>query len=133
MENLFMDFINQYGVAILYAILTALAGLLARGVKKVYEKYVNDATKRKVAKTVVLAIEQIYKDLDGPEKFDMALKSMTEMLNEKGITITTLEARMLIEAAVGEFNDVFNESVLFIPESEENVSEEPEIAEEGQN
>lgn len=133
MENLFMDFINQYGVAILYAILTALAGLLARGVKKVYEKYVNDATKRKVAKTVVLAIEQIYKDLDGPEKFDMALKSMTEMLNEKGITITTLEARMLIEAAVGEFNDVFNESVLFIPESEENVSEEPEIADEGQN
>ena len=133
MENLFMDFINQYGVAILYAILTALAGLLARGVKKVYEKYVNDATKRKVAKTVVLAIEQIYKDLDGPEKFDMALQSMTEMLNEKGITITTLEARMLIEAAVGEFNDVFNESVLFIPESEENASEEPEIADEGQN
>lgn len=133
MENLFMDFINQYGVAILYAILTALAGLLARGVKKVYEKYVNDATKRKVAKTVVLAIEQIYKDLDGPEKFDMALKSMTEMLNEKGITITTLEARMLIEAAVGEFNDVFNESVLFIPDNEENVSEEPEIADEGQN
>lgn len=119
-----MDFINQYGVAILYAILTALAGILARGVKKVYEKYVNDATKRKVAKTVVLAIEQIYKDLDGPEKFDMALQSMTEMLNEKGITITTLEARMLIEAAVGEFNDVFNEDVLFIPETEENVAGE---------
>ena len=133
MENLFMNFVNTYGVAIMYAILTALAGLLARGVKKVYEKYVNDATKRKVARTVVLAIEQIYKDLDGPEKFDMALHSMTEMLNEKGITITTLEARMLIEAAVGEFNDVFNESVLVIHEAEENVSEEPEIADEGQN
>lgn len=132
MENLFMDFINQYGVAILYAILTALAGLLARGVKKVYEKYVNDATKRKIARTVVLAIEQIYKDLDGPEKFDMALQSMTEMLNEKGITITALEARMLIEAAVGEFNDVFHESVLYIPGSEENVSEEPDEAEDAQ-
>lgn len=125
MENLFMDFINQYGVAILYALLTALAGLLARGVKKVYEKYVNDATKRKVAKTVVLAIEQIYKDLNGPEKFDLALQSMTDILGEKGIHITVLEARMLIEAAVGEFNNVFHSDVL-----EVNVAGEEEIAEE---
>lgn len=127
MENLFLNFINQYGVAILYALLTALAGLLARGVKKVYEKYVNDATKRKVAKTVVLAIEQIYKDLNGPEKFDMALQSMTEILAEKGIHITILEARMLIEAAVGEFNDVFHSDVLEVNmPDEEEIAEEPE-------
>ena len=107
MDNLFSQFINTYGVAILYSLITAAAGFLARGVKKVYEKYVNDATKRKIAKTVVLAVEQIYKDLNGPDKFELALKSMTEMLNEKGISITALEARMLIEAAVGEFNNVF--------------------------
>ncbi len=29
------------------------------------------------------------------------------MLNEKGITITDIEMKMLIEAAVGEFNNVF--------------------------
>ena len=113
MDNLFQQFINTYGVAILYALLTAAAGLLASGVKKIYEKYVNDATKRKVAKTVVLAVEQIYKDLNGPDKFELALQSMTDMLNEKGITITALEARMLIEAAVGEFNNVFYASNIY--------------------
>jgi len=30
------------------------------------------------------------------------------MLASKNITITDIELRMLIEAAVGEFNDVFN-------------------------
>lgn len=123
MKDFFAQFISSYGVAILYAVLTALAGVLARGIKKVYEKYVNDATKRKVAKTVVLAVEQIYKDLDGPEKFDMALKSMVDMLNEKGILITMLEARMLIEAAVGEFNDVFHTEVLTVQEQIEEDEE----------
>ena len=31
------------------------------------------------------------------------------MLGEKGITITDIEVRMLIEAAVNEFNNSFNE------------------------
>ena len=32
------------------------------------------------------------------------------MLNEKGITITDLELRMLIEAAVAEFNEAFKQT-----------------------
>lgn len=125
MKDFLIQFFNTYGVAILYAVLTAIAGALAGGVKKLYAKYINDETKRKVARTCVMAIEQIYKDLDGPEKFDFALRSMTEMLAEKGITITHLEARMLIEAAVGEFNDVFwSDTLIAEPETQEHDSEE---------
>ena len=108
------EFISQYGTTILYAILTAIAGYLGIVIKRLYEKYINDKTKQAVAKTVVQAIEQIYKDLHGDEKLNKALESMSEMLAEKGIQISDLEMRMLIEAAVAEFNEAFkkNQSVV---------------------
>lgn len=104
-------FISEYGTTILYAVFTAIAGYLGIVVKQLYTKYVNDKTKQAVAKTVVQAVEQIYKDLHGEEKLNKALESASEMLAEKGIAITDLELRMLIEAAVAEFNDAFNREV----------------------
>lgn len=106
--ELFKEFISEYGTTILYAVLTAIAGYLGIVFKKMYAKYVNDKTKRDVARTVVLGVEQIYKDLHGDEKLQRALSSASEMLAEKGIQITELELRMLIEAALAEFNDAFS-------------------------
>ena len=103
-------FISEYGTTILYAVLTALAGYIGIFAKKLYTKYVNDKTKQAVAKTVVQAVEQIYKDLHGEEKLNKALEAASEMLAEKGITITDLEMRMLIEAAVAEFNNAFEKT-----------------------
>lgn len=100
-------FISEYGTTILYAVLTALAGYVGIVAKRLYTKYVNDKTKQAVAKTVVQAVEQIYKDLHGEEKLNKALEAASEMLAEKGITITDLEMRMLIEAALAEFNRAF--------------------------
>ena len=65
-------FISEYGTTILYAVLTALAGYIGIFAKKLYTKYVNDKTKQAVAKTVVQAVEQIYKDLHGEEKLNKA-------------------------------------------------------------
>lgn len=115
-----MDFWNMffqtYGMPILYALLTALAGVAATGIAKAYNKIANSREKRAVAKTVVLAVEQIYKDLHGEEKYLKALQSLVEILGEKGIPITELEARMLIESAVGEFNEVFKETMEPLPD-----------------
>lgn len=102
-----VEFINEYGTTILYAVLTAIAGYIGIAVKTLYTKYINDKTKKDVVKTVVLGIEQIYKDLHGHEKLEAALKSASDMLAEKGISVTDLELRMLIEAAVAEFNEAF--------------------------
>lgn len=104
MENLFAEFVSTYGVTILYTVITAIAGYVGIFVKGLLEKYVNDATKRAVAKTCVEAVEQLYKDLHGEEKLNACLSAMSEMLVEKNITISDLEMRMLIEAAVLEFN-----------------------------
>lgn len=104
--NIFNDFINSYGTTILYAALTAIAGFLGAAFKKLYEKYINDKTKKSIAKTCVQAVEQIYKDLHGEDKYNKCVEAMSEMLAEKGITITDIEIRMLIEAAVNEFNNI---------------------------
>ena len=105
---MFAEFIEAYGIELLYALITAIAGWIAVVAKNLVTKYINDQTKKTVAKTVVQAVEQIYKDLHGEEKLDKAIAYMAEMLTEKGITATELEVRVLLEDAVGEFNKVFN-------------------------
>ena len=104
---MFEEFINQYGLQLLYLIITGIAGYLGIVCKNLVKKYLNDKTKLAVAKTAVRFVEQVYKDLHGEEKFAQALSAASEMLAEKGITVTELEMRVLIEAAVAEFNRAF--------------------------
>lgn len=100
-------FISEYGTALLYLMVTGVFAYLGTQVKSLVDKYLDDKIKRNVAKTVVQAVEQVYKDLHGEEKLNEALKAASDMLAEKGITVTDLEMRMLIEAAVAEFNKAF--------------------------
>lgn len=104
---MFAEFINQYGMEILYAIITAIAGYIGIVIKNLCTKYINDKTKASVAKTAVQFVEQVYKDLHGEEKLNEALVAASEMLLEKGITVSDLELKVLIEAAVAEFNKAF--------------------------
>ena len=101
------EFIANYGMEIISFIITTVFGWIAFAIKKIVDKHINDDTKKTVAKTVVQAIEQIYKNVDGEKKLDASISFMTELLNEKGITATETEMRLLIESAVGEFNQVF--------------------------
>lgn len=108
------EFISVYGTTILYSVLTAIAGYLGIVVKNLYTKYINDKTKKDVAETCVKAVEQLYKDLHGEEKLQKALEAASEMLAIKGISISEVEMRLLIEAAVAEFNDAFNKTQLTV-------------------
>lgn len=105
------DFIAQYGTTILYALLTAVAGAIGTWIGKIYKRYINDKTKKDVVRTCVRAVEQIYKDLHGAEKYEKAVDSVTEILNTKGIPITDLEIKMLIEATCSEFSEKVKEEI----------------------
>ena len=107
---MFIEFINEYGTTILYTLLTAFAGYIGLWIKSLYTKYINDKTKKDVVRTCVQAVEQLYKDLHGEDKYNEVVESASEMLALKGITISELEIKMLIEAAVAEFNDAFDKS-----------------------
>lgn len=96
-----MNISDILGKAILYAfgIILSILGFYA---KNLISRYLNDKTKRSVAKTVVSAVEQLYKDLDGTEKYSKAVRRVKELLDARGITIGELEVKMLIEAAVND-------------------------------
>lgn len=106
--KIILDFISAYGVEIMYAIITFIAGWLGTVLKNLATKWLNDKTKQDVARTCVKAVEQIYTDLHGEDKLNKCIESVTLMLGEKGISVTDIEVRMLIEAAVNEFNNGFN-------------------------
>ena len=115
MENILLQIINTYGLEIIGTILTALAGVLGMVATRLATKYINTKIKRDVASTVVQGVEQLYKDLHGPAKLTKALEAAANMLAAQGITVTELELRMLLEAAVGEFNAVFRGPAIELP------------------
>lgn len=98
------EFIEQYGLGILYTIIMAIAGFIGAKIKNLYEEKMTDKTKRDVVETCVKAVEQMYNDLSGAEKLERAKANIVMMLNQKGIDITELELDMLIEAVVAGFN-----------------------------
>ena len=100
---MFETFLAEYGTQIIYTVLTAIIGAIGTWVGTLYKKYINDKTKQSVVKTCVKAVEQIYNDLHGEEKYNKAVDAITEMLNEKNITISEFEIKMLIEASCSEF------------------------------
>ena len=123
-----IQFINEYGTAILYAIITAIAGYIGIVLKNAVEKYLNTKTKRDVAKSVVQFVNQVYKDIHGEEKLNEAMKAFSEILAEKGISITELEMKVLLESAVREINDKLSK-VADVTDGTKYAEISPEISE----
>ena len=105
-----MDFINQIMPSLVDFIAVVVGvGLMYLGqyVKKLYNKYVDDETKKQVVNSTVQYVEQVYKDIHGEEKLEKALERASELLKEKGIAVSNTELETLIESAVCGFNDGF--------------------------
>ena len=101
------EFIRTYGLTILATILTSVASYVGIALKKIYEKYANTKIKKDVVRTVCEAVEQIYTDLKGAEKYEKAVEGITEILTSKGITITEIEVKMLIESVCYSFKQAW--------------------------
>ena len=89
-------------------ILTAVATYIGTQIKNIVIEKVNTEQKKKIVETTCKAINQIYKDLNGHDKFEKAKENILEQLNDKGIKITELELQMLIESTVNGFKDGMN-------------------------
>jgi len=97
------EFINVLLPA-LASFLIVIIGYWTAKLKAQFDIKLDTEQKKSIVTTVVNAVEQLYKDLDGPAKLDSAKKYILDMLDEKGIEITELELDMYIESAVNEFN-----------------------------
>ena len=114
-----MNFLSQYITQILTALLLALFGFLGVQAKNLYKKYVTTEVKQRVCRTAVRFVEQVYRDIHGPEKLRAAMEKASELLANQGITITEDELIAMLEAAVNEFNNAFGwvESGRHLPET----------------
>ena len=105
------DFVNIVLEPVLGTVITAIVGYLGVKIKSLLEKWTQDKMMRDAAETCVRAVEQLYKDLHGAEKFQVCVNNLTEMLAEKGIHVTDLEIKMLVESAVQKLNEAVQEAL----------------------
>lgn len=106
------EVLNQCLNIILPAIASVVAvifGIVGNKIKQVYDKKAEDATVKSVIDTTVRFVQQVYNNLNGPEKLQQATLKASALLNEKGISISETELNMLIEAAVYGLNEGINE------------------------
>ena len=98
-----MEILNQILDLLLPAIgsiIMIIAGIIGAKIKAKYDEKVDTETKKKVVESTVSYIQQVYEAMDGNLKLAKAMETASKLLMEKGITISELELRMLIESAV---------------------------------
>lgn len=97
----------SYGGEIAALAVTVVFGCLGFAAKQIYKNFVTDQQKEAIAKTAARCVEQVWKTIHGPEKMDKALEYAETLLAKKGIQFDSDEMKILIEAAVAEFNKAF--------------------------
>ena len=102
-----LEIINLYGAEIIGTLLVALAGIFGMIMKRIAERALDTPVKQQLAKIAVQFVEQVYKELHGEAKLNAALMALAGLLAEKKINASEDEMRIMIEAAVAEFNQVF--------------------------
>ena len=107
MEYLLIEMVSIYAPQLMKAILYFVFGLLILAANKYIKPILQNKVIAVIAKNVVMAVEQTYKDLHGDAKLRAALVHLSEILEEKNIHASEAEMIIMIEAAVAEFNEVF--------------------------
>ena len=100
------EFMNQYGLTLIHAIVGLVISGISFEIKKIYEKYTVDRTKKEVIKMVCGAINHLYPNETDDNKLNLAVNNAKEILSEKGITISDLELKMYIEYTLHYFKEV---------------------------
>lgn len=85
---------------ILATAVTAIFSYIGVKIKTIIQEKADTDAKKAVVESTVKYVEQVFKDLSGEAKLDKALKTASEWLAEKGISVSDVELRVLIEAAV---------------------------------
>lgn len=109
-----MDNLNEFFSIVifpaLFTIVTAVMSYLGVKAKQRLDASEMEKTKKEVVEMCVKATEQLFKNYTSSEKYNECVKAATDMLEKKGISINDLELKYLIEAAIAEFNNAFENS-----------------------
>lgn len=103
-----MPFIKQIIEIVLMLIVTWI-GLSAKNFVNQKEISQMDENKKSIVRASVRFAETVFKELDGPGKFQAAKEEAIKGLNDAGLPYTEDEIERLIQSAVAQFNGVFKE------------------------
>lgn len=106
---MFADILKEALAYVLRFLVLALIAYGCAAAKTAFYKYFDTAEKRKIARTVVHSVEQMFKTLHGEDKLNEALKLAEQLCAAAKIPFDAAEMRVLIEYAVSEANHVFDE------------------------
>ena len=85
--------------------ITAFLSYLGVAIKNKVVAKIDTETKKNLLETTVKYVEQVYKDLHGAEKLEMAINKAEVLFKEKGIKIGKVELEMMIEEVVNNINN----------------------------
>lgn len=90
---MFEYFIYHYGTQIIAAILCAIFGCLGYAIKQLAVKYINDDTKRAIARVAVQFVEQVWNTLHGADKLARHWKPLRLCEKRKALILTLMKCR----------------------------------------
>ena len=85
---------------IISLVLTGIISYIGLQVKNIYQDFINDKIKKDIVDKTVKYVEQTGKSLPCEEKKSLALQKSLEWLEEKKISVSSIELEILIESAV---------------------------------
>ncbi|UGO51060.1 holin [Bacillus phage vB_BanS_Nate] len=106
MEQIQVELLN-----LVVAVLTALVGVATKSLVSFLKKkgvVAQVQNNKEVVAIVVKAVEQMYGQLKGEEKLDMAKMELIKLMQEKKIKMSEAEIDLMIEAMVKEMKDSAN-------------------------
>lgn len=127
-----MSILNECLDVILPAVASVIAilfGVLGAKIKQIYNEKSQNETVKVVVDNVVKWVQQVYYELEGPEKLQKALTEASTILNEKGITISETELDMMIESAVYGLKQGMTRETVLVEGTVENEEVTPEAVE----
>lgn len=101
------DVLNEI-IPVLITGLVAIISYLGIAIKNKIAEKIDTETKKSVVQTTVKYVEQVYTDVHGDEKLQIAIQKAESLFNEKGIKIGCTELEMMIEEVV---NNIKNKEV----------------------
>lgn len=110
MEIIIFEMVAYYAPQIMQAVMYIIVCILAAAAGKYIKPLLQNKVVEVFAKNAVLFVEQTYKDLHGDDKLNKALERLSAKLATWKINVTADEMKFMLEAAVGEFNKVFNKT-----------------------
>ena len=103
MENIIPNILDAL-VPIIITTLASFFAWLGTRIKKYYDEKAKNEILRDIISSTVKYVEQVYKDIHGPEKLEEARTIACDWLAEKGIKVGDVELTILIESFVNGLN-----------------------------